>query len=502
MLHQDSYKIDPTNFKSNVNYALALRYNRFLKKAQIIYNKAINLIVKDADSLHEQAKFCIELELFNEGLKRCDKALKLNPKHHLALSSKGLIYTHLENPLKAIQYYKKSLYINPGCVEALQGLGSSYVETLDFKKSLKYFKKALLIGGDNLAIVHNNIGYTCFQIGKFKEAETSFLKSIALDKNYSLAHSNLSKLYLRSEKFEKGWQEYEWRLYKDTFSSLFGLDVNINNKRWHKNLKINNKIILVRSEQGLGDTIQFCKYVKLLNNNNNKIILQVQDPLVELIKTLDNEISVISNNKKYINYDYHVPLLSLPLEFKTNKNNFPDNGPYLKAQQTKINYWKNKFSKMEFNIGVAWHGSNTKAGKQRSFSLANFEKISKIKGVNLISLQKGLETKQIRQFSSVKIKCLGSNFDNGEQAFLDTAGLMKNLDLIITCDTSIAHVAGSLGRKTWILLRHLPDWRWFWNKSSSPWYSNTLLFRQKNPDNWKEVFNNVENELLRLLSKK
>lgn len=499
---EKSTKLDPKHIKSIYNYGRALTNINKFSKAKKAYMKAIDIQSLIPDNLCDQAMMCIHLKKFEEAMIYCDKAINISPNFVTALYYKGLALLQLNEPYKAKLCFEKNIKIRPNHYPSLNGMGVALTDLFENKKAMKYFNKAAEQDDVNFAEIMNNIGFGQFNEGNFVQAKKSFLRAITIDKDFTSSHLNYANLSLLSENFETGWEHYEWRLHKKELHRLHSLEIDVHEKRWHRGIDLKNKKILVRSEQGLGDTIQFCKYTKLLKQMGAEVIIEVQNSLVELIKTLDKNIKVVDRDAKYADYNFQIPLLSLPLEFKTNKRNFPSNLPYLKASDEKIKLWKNKLNEKSFKVGIAWQGSKSKVDIGRSFSLKHFEKISKNNEIQLISLQKNYGSEQLKKFSNIKITDLGQNFDNGHQAFTDTAAVMKNIDLVITSDTSIAHLAGSLGCNTWVLLKFLPDWRWFLQRQTSPWYKNTKLFRQTELNNWKTVFNNVEEDLFRLLKNK
>jgi len=193
--------------------------------------------------------------------------------------------------------------------------------------------------------------------------------------------------------------------------------------------------------------------------------------------------------------DFEAPLMSLPHLFKTHLKTIPSMNPYLYADRARTKTWGERLHTDRFKIGICWQGSMAKNDVGRSFPLSLFEGISKAPNVELISLHKGEGEHQIKDIS-FDLTTLGADFDVGQDAFLDTAAVMMNCDLIITSDTAIAHLAGALGCQTWVALKHVPDWRWMLNRSDSPWYPTMTLYRQKTPGNWADVFSTVEQKLL------
>jgi len=236
----------------------------------------------------------------------------------------------------------------------------------------------------------------------------------------------------------------------------------------------------------LGDTIQFCRYVPLVKALGAKVILEVQRPLVNLLKGLGGFHQLIGRGDKLPEFDYQCPLLSLPLAFKTTIDSMPNQIPYIHSSIDNQNKWQEHIGDGGFKIAICWQGSTqNKIDAGRSFPVSLFEGISKISGVRLISLQKNEGVEQMKSLpAGMRIETLPEDFDNGDHAFLDSAAIMKCVDLVITSDTALTHLAGALGVKTWLFLPYTPDWRWLMDRDDSPWYPSLKLYRQESCGNW------------------
>ena len=261
------------------------------------------------------------------------------------------------------------------------------------------------------------------------------------------------------------------------------------------------KKFLVYEEQGLGDVIQFCRYVPLLKQKGAKVIFKLKKKMHTLLNNIDNDILFVDSFPENSRIDFETPIMSLPFLFNTTLDTIPAKIPYIYTNDNDIMSWANCFKKRTFKVGICWQGSKNKIDYGRSFPLSLFEDISKIPNVELISLHKGEGEKQIKEIN-FDLTILGNNFDAGENAFVDTAAVMMNCDLIITSDTAIAHLAGALGCPTWVLLKKIPDWRWMLERKDSPWYSSVTLYRQKQKDNWTHVFNKIQMDLQSLIKEK
>jgi hypothetical protein len=215
--------------------------------------------------------------------------------------------------------------------------------------------------------------------------------------------------------------------------------------------------------------------------------------LKTLMSTLDHRIILVDLDSLPPSVDFHIPLMSLPGIFSTAIDNIPASIPYIKFDAARVDLWKSRIGSDDFKIGICWQGSLNKIDVGRSFPVSLFKDISHLPDVRLISLHKGEGENQLLDLpNGMQIQTLGENFDAGSQAFLDTAAVMKNLDLIITSDTAVAHLAGALGVPVWVALKYVPDWRWMLERTDSPWYPTMRLFRQKIDGDWIGVFKDIE----------
>jgi hypothetical protein len=301
-------------------------------------------------------------------------------------------------------------------------------------------------------------------------------------------------------RFKEGWQDYEWRWEARDFPSKRP-DLNVPNWQGENLL---GRHLLVYSEQGLGDIIQFARYLPLSLQRGCKITFLTSEKLARLFRHSIPSLHVVDTLQNLQGVDAQVALISLPYFFKTDLSSVPNRVPYLNAEAKLETAWRARIGTNGFKIGIAWQGNPVGAiDAGRSVPLKEFVRLSKIPEVRLISLQKHVGLDQLADLpEGAKIETLGDDFDSGPDAFIDTAAVMNSLDLIITCDTSIAHLAGALGRPTWLALKHVPDWRWMLDREDSPWYPTLRLLRQPQRDDWGSVFSKIEKSLRELLARR
>jgi hypothetical protein len=331
---------------------------------------------------------------------------------------------------------------------------------------------------------------------RIDEALNSHDRAIELNPDFVQAHWNKAICALLAGDFETGWPLYEWRKKKVEPQGVTALPQPV----WSGSEPLGGKTLLLHGEQGLGDTIQFCRFALLAQERGARVILAVQDPLTRLLQNLAPDIATIPLSSAPPDFDYQAALLSLPLAFGTGGIS-PVQPPYLRAENEKVGKWRERTGDHGFRIGICWQGNRqTKIDAGRSFPLRHFEALAAIPDLRLISLQKNDGVEQLSdQPHGMTVEALGDDFDAGPDAFVDTAAMMMSLDLIITSDTAIAHLAGALGRPIWLVLQHVPDWRWLLDRSDSPWYPTMRLFRQPRPGAWPSVFADLALELRTLV---
>ena len=329
-----------------------------------------------------------------------------------------------------------------------------------------------------------------------KPAIESYDAALKINPDYEDAKWNKSLSLLLIGNFDQGWILFESRWKRDSFTEPRR---NFSKPLWLGEESLKNKTILLYSEQGLGDTIQFVRYAKIISQMECKVILEIPESLVELFKEIKDFGTLIKRGEVLPDFDYQCPLLSLPLAFKTNITNIPFPNSYLFSKTKSLNKWAKKLNtKLKPRVGLVWSGKTThKNDHNRSFALSsilsylpdNFE---------YFSIQNELQDKDKSALSNSKIKHFGAEIEN----FDDTAALCSLMNIIISVDTSIAHLSGALGKKTWVLLPFNPDWRWLMNSEDTPWYSSAKLYRQAQKNNWQSVFNKIKLDLLDTLEKK
>ncbi len=325
------------------------------------------------------------------------------------------------------------------------------------------------------------------------EALASFDVAIAQNPESAHAKNNKAAVELLRGDFEHGLEGYEHRwIIGQTHKFKLAFPI----PEWRGDLRAGERLI-VFDEQGVGDTIQFCRYLPQLAEAGLDITFFCRNTAQRLVRSLPGAIRCVNDFGPEEQFDSQIALSSLPYAFGTRLSTIPAAVPYLAAEPPLVAAWAERLAKsgstQDFKIGLCWAGNpNARADPRRSIPLKAFLPLMALPGVRVISLQKHHGLEEIAALpQGAKLETLGEDFDGGADAFVDSAAVMASLDLIISCDTSVAHLAGALGRPVFVLLKKIPDWRWMLDRPDSPWYPTMRLFRQKEPGDWDGVVGNV-----------
>jgi tetratricopeptide (TPR) repeat protein len=423
-------------------------------------------------------------------------AVQIRPNDVKAHSNLGVALREQGKLDEAARSLQKAREINPNYAEAHSNLGAVLREQGKLDEAVRSLQKALEIN-PRYAEAYRNLGVVFREQARFDEAIRSLQKALEFDPGYADAHKNLGLTLLRMGEFEAGWAHFEWRWRTGdkTFKPR-----NFSQPPWDGR-PIEGKSLLVHAEQGLGDTLQFVRYAPLVRAQGCHVILECQTTLRTLLSDCPCIDRLLARGEDLPCFDYHVPLLSLPYFLGTHAGNIPADVPYLFAREDLVRVWRDRLSDSSgFKVGICWQGSPTYVGdRPRSITLAHFAALAEISGVNLISLQKGVGTEQLAD-ARFAVRALGADWDETKGAFMDTAAVMRNLDLVVTADTAVAHLAGALGVPVWVALAKVSDWRWLLDREDSPWYPTMRLFRQETAGEWGPVFGRVAEALLEWLA--
>ena len=434
-----------------------------------------------------------ENEKLEDAIACYEAAMELNSKELAAYLNLALLFKKNKNYVEAIKVYQKAIINIPNNHYILSNLGNLFYLQHKYDDAIICHQRAIKIKSDS-NIVYLNYANTLVNAEKTDEAIEMYKKSIELNPKFIRTHVNLGTTLLSKEKFEEGFNEYEYRIHDD--ASL--TDLIKDDKPIWRGEEINEKTILVSSENGLGNTIQFSRYLKTLSQLNCKIIFRCPEEIHNLFEDLDFIDELIGHEEISKDYDYWIPLHNLIYVLTPDLKNYCPTPTVIKVNDTKISEWETLMgTDNKIKIGLHWQGSKLNPkDQQNSIELFHYKNIIENEKASFISLQKGTSQKQIEKYDlSKQIINYDPLLDTGSKKFIDTAAIIKYLDLVITTDNAIAHLAGSLGTQTWLLLPHVSDWRWFNSNDETIWYENFRIYRQKNAGDWLNVMNEVKRDL-------
>ena len=526
-----------------------------LADAEQLYRRILQDDPPCADALHLLGVIALQRGEMDSAILQIRQAIAINPHNEAFHSNLGAAYQEASRFEEALASFRRALALKPHLAEAHNNLGNVFRAFGQLEQALDCYRQALALKPDMFEAL-NNLGTVCRDLGRFDEAiaahtralglqpESSHLhgslayiarqqarlddavsgfqqaaaldpksatswmnlgcvyhdqrrldkaldcyaRAINLDPQNTHAHFNRALIWLLQNRWEEGWQEYEWRWKRKGVTSPRSYDRPV----WDSG-DLAGRTILVVAEQGLGDTLQFIRYCPLLRRIGARVVLEAPREFMRLLEGWPGVDLLVEEGTKLPPFDVYACILSLPRLLRTTPQAIPADVPYLTARQERVDDWRQYFSPCrEFRVGITWQGNpKHDRDRYRSIPLELFLPLQDIAGVKLYSLQKDADQRQLEQLSGSGIEHLAGRLDD----FEDTAAAIHGLDLLITCDTAVAHLAGTLGAPVWVAASHLPDWRWQLDRDDSPWYPTLRLFRQQEPGDWSEVFQRIHNQL-------
>ncbi len=428
----------------------------------------------------------------DEVVAACRQAIHLKPDYAEAYSNLGYALWDQGRLEEAVAACRQAIRFKPELAEAHCNLGGALEVQGKHDEAVAACHQAIRLNPDYAEAFFNR-GNALKELGRLDEALTSYDKALALKPDYAQAHWNRSLLRLLKGDFERGWAESEWRWNN---ASLGLSKRNFTQPLWLGAESIDGRTMLLHHEQGLGDAIQFCRYAPLLAARGARVILEVEEPLKQLMSGLAGVSHCVSKGEALPDFDLHCPLLSLPLAFGTRLETIPSTTPYLHAPARGQDWEARLGPKNRPRIGLVWSGNpRHRDDRKRSIELKALSPLFDV-AATFVSLQKDLRAGDEATLAERgDIIRLGPSLES----FADTAALISQLDLVISVDTSVAHLAGALGRPVWVLLPFVPDWRWLLDRDDSPWYPTARLFRQTGSRDWRGVVERVRAALHQLV---
>ena len=478
------------------NRGIVLKELKRLNEALESYDRAIKIESSYSQAYYNRGIILQELKRFDEALSHYNKAIAINPNYIDAFNNRGVVLKELKRFDQALDNYNQVIALKPDYAKAYYNQGKTFQELNRFNEALVSYNKAIKIKPDYVE-AFNNLGNSFQEIKKFDSALVNYDYAIALKPNYADAYFNKSLLLILLGEYKQGWQLYEWRWKQEFKINTIRL---YKQPLWLGNESLTNKTLLIYIEQGFGDFIQFIRYIFLVQRLGAKVIIEVPLTLMNIIKTLKGKFNIIQSGELLPNFDYHCPVMSLPLAFKTTIKSIPAKLPYIYVDEKKKILWNKKLGKKEkTRVGLVWSGNpEHKNDSNRSILLKKFENIISLP-FEFHCLQKEIQETDIQtiiDFSQIH------QHQKEIADFSDTAALIDAMDIIISVDTSVAHLAGAMGKNVWVLLPYLPDFRWMLDRKDSPWYPSAKLYRQNMKNNWHDVLEELKIDLLKFIDKR
>lgn len=469
----------PQSVDYRFNFGVCLKYQRRYQDAEAQLRQAVTLRPEYSEAHVALGLVLQEQKRFAEAQESYQQALDSNPSHVDALIGLGITQKEQGDLEGALATYQKAHAINPGHMEVYKGLGMVYSALDDPEGALASYQEAVAANPNHLEM-YINLGNTRKALGDFDGSIAAYQQALAIKPDFARARFYLGLVYLLIGDYQKGWEAYEWRWQMDMFASERS---KYGPHRWEGE-DIQGKTLLVHAEQGLGDTIQFCRYLNQLADSGATLLFECQKQLRGLFSRSFEAVQVVAKGEPLPAYDCHCSPLNLPYIFQTGEETIPDQLPYLFPDPAIARQWKARLGEKpeRLKVGLVWAGNPShKKDRHRSLDLERLAPLLDIPGIQFYSLQVGARAEQVRSYPA--IIDLSSELTDFDQ----TAGAVCALDLVITVDTSVAHLSGALGEPVWTLLPWIPDWRWLTRGEGSRWYPSMRLFRQTERGDWESV---------------
>jgi tetratricopeptide (TPR) repeat protein len=485
--YEKALGIVPDYAEARNNFGNALQLLGRSEEAIAQFEKALVIRPNYAEAHKNFGNVLGALGRNEEAIAHYEKAIAITPTYAEAHESLGNALTALERPEEAIGQFERALALKPDHAEAYNGLGLALGAMERHEEAIAHYEQAIAIKPEYVD-AHGNLGNALWAMGRNKEAIASHDRALAIKPGLAAARWNRSNVYLSMGDWVRGFRDYECRWEAQPKNSQ---KRSFTQPLWLGEKALAGHRILLHAEQGLGDTLMSVRYVPQVVEAGAAVTLEVQPALQSLLAQIDGVSQVLAKGEPLPGFDVHCPLMSLPLAFGTILETVPAEVPYLEAQQDRVLEWRHRVRDVGLpRIGIAWRG-NWRADVSRSIPLPMFLEISSPQ-FQLISLQK-----EITDDDKTFLQQHGVQYFDEEihKDFSDTAALIALTDLVVSIDTSVAHLAGAMGKPVWIPLKFSAEWRWLQNRDDSVWYPTARLFRQPASGDWKSVIARVRQEL-------
>jgi len=486
-------QIDSSYIDAHYNLGIVFNELKDFQNSINCYEKTIQIDSNHADAHNNLGMVFYKLRDFQNSINYYEKAIQIDSNNVHAYNNLGNSLIGLYRTKEAVDYYKKAIEIDSNYIKAHENLGIAFYKLGEFQKAISCHEKAIQLNPNNLNS-HNNLGIIFHQLGQFKNAKSYFEKAMQIDPDHPDVNFSFGMLLLSMSDFKNGLIKYEWRK---------KLPININKLKNIKGLEwqgenLNNKTILILSEQGIGDIIQFSRYIYLIEKEYSaNIIIKTDKKIAHLFSK--SKFKLIFSEDNIPKYDFYKHLMSLPKIYYEKTKTFPSQINFIPKDKKITLKWKERLNEIKgFKVGINWQGRKTyEVDHLRSIPLNYFSDLFNIEKINFISLQKGFGLEQIKNFKHKdKLYNFSKEVDNGENIFEDTIGILQNIDLVISIDSSLVHLSSTLGIKTFALLHFCPDWRWNLMTKEFSWYDKLKIYRQEEVNKWDSIFSLLKKDLI------
>jgi Flp pilus assembly protein TadD len=460
-----------------------------LREAESIYRQVLAEQPNHPEALQLLAGVATVLKQYDSAIDLLNQAIQASPDVPLFHANLGSLYLQTKRFDDAVASLERALQLDPNLVHAYYNLGVALTDKGDFDRAVAIFHKGISLN-PNWPELHNSLGLALRNWGRRDQAMAAFRQSIALKPDYPDGHWNLGITLLLLGDYRNGWLEYEWR----TKIAEIVQPRNIAQPQWNGKT-LEGKTILLHAEQGFGDTLQFIRYAPLVAKHAAKVIVECPIELAAILRGVEGIDRIITRGDSWPSYDVQSSIMSLPLRFGTTPETIPAH-PYLSAPPDRVMAWRERLGNPDGRrrIGLVWSGRPEHTNdSRRSMRLDLFSPLATVKLAHFYTLQKGPAASQT---ASPPPGMDFVDWTSDLHDFVETAALIANLDLVICVDTSVAHLAGAMGKPVWLLLPHAPDWRWMLSRTDTPWYPTMKLFRQPSPGDWTSAIANVTRAIL------
>ncbi|WP_136419776.1 tetratricopeptide repeat protein [Herbaspirillum sp. ST 5-3] len=487
--YRQALSIDPNHLDAHFNSGVALRSLDRHEDALLSFDRILQIKSGHVDAINNRGITLKDLKRPEEALACFDHVLQLKADHVDAIINRGNTLQDMKRYDDALTCYEQALQLKPDYADGWYNCGVALLALKRPDEALANFDRAIHFR-PNYAQAYHNRGFALQELKRYDDTLASFAAALRLNPGHPDTRFNEGLCRLLIGDFALGWQQCESRWQS---TQLKAAHRKFSQPLWLGEEPVNGRTVLLHSEQGLGDTLQFCRYASLLAAQGATVLLEVQPALTSLLGELDGVHMIYAKGETLPAFDYHCPLLSLPLAFKTRLDTIPASVPYLHCDPDRLAMWRTRLGHGPGpRIGLVWSGNPTHQNDHnRSIPLADFSRIVSCQA-QFVCLHKEVRDSD-RAFLDQRddVLFVGDDIDD----FADTAALIELMDLVITVDTSVAHLAGGMGKPVWILLPYNPDWRWLLDRSDSPWYPTARLFRQPRPGDWDSVLAALADEI-------